>query len=608
MGNLRLRKLLLRAWCAVPGVRAMLTPRVTGDLVGNLSRRLRNARLASCRVPTLSAPGTSENLALPYPQVWALPLLVIAARAKTGEVQFASMPPPPIFGKHFGNESSPLPAQGPARTSEPTEELTRVLPTPARAAIPWDTLFLLLQPLETVLRDMVLPAPLYDFQLAGIKFLAETEPGALLGDDMGLGKTVQAIVALRFLIQAGQAKTALVVCPRSLLAQWSRELSQWAPGLRHLVVYGQRGKRQPMWAVNAHVYLTTYDVVTQDIYAISRRASSLPKAVFDVVVLDEISKIKNPRSQRSTAIRRIPRLRAWGLSGTPLENRLDDVLAIFSFLHPQLFADDEELTPADVRSRIQPFFLRRRKEDVLTQLPPIVHREVWLDIGPAQRRSYEMAYETGLIELERGRETITVHHVLALLQKLKQICNVDPASRQSVKIDWLEESLADMTSSGDKAVVFSQFLDSGVDEILDRLNGRFPTLKYVGDMSTTQREQVISRFAADPDYKVLVSTYGAGSFGLNLQAANYVVRFDHWWNPAIERQAVDRTHRIGQTKTVFVYDLWVQDTVEEKIHRILERKRQLFSQVIDSLAVEGGEKTGLTEADLFGLFGLAPPR
>jgi len=477
----------------------------------------------------------------------------------------------------------------------------------------WEAILVVLQPpLDLNLSKIVdLPHELYDFQRPGIKFLAETRPGALLGDDMGLGKTVQAIVALRVLFQAGRIRRALVVCPRSILRQWERHFAEWASLLRLSIVDGDPYVRRGRWGwagrTDAHVYLTTYGMMRQDIELLGRRGQDDSEFRFDVVILDEISNVKNPSTRQSQAAKALPKRVGWGLSGTPLENRPGDVVAEFDFLHPELFAGATDLSNSQVRDRIAPYFMRRRKSEVLKDLPALTHTEHWLELTSQQQDAYEKAYETGVVDLREKGEQVTVTHIFALLTKLKQICNVDPRTRKSGKLKWLQENLEQMASDNDKVLIFSQWLESGVDEIYQHLPEE-RTLRYVGEMSSAKREAVVERFGSDPEKNVLLLTYGSGGHGLNLQAANYVVLFDHWWNPATEKQAVDRTHRIGQTKPVFVYALWVKNTVEEKIYQILEDKQQLFAEVIDSLAVRGADRTGLSEKELFGLFDLTPPR
>lgn len=607
----RFRDIALRVWTKLPGRSPLLCPPITDDLLLAWKVELNASAVTRYKIRTLEAPVLTNDLAtLSRPHIDEYQLL---RQPDMASLEFDPFCPScHIIGKHFAQRPNGQ------RTLPQTDKEGWIKYEPKRKRIPlprpksdflWDTILLLLQPpLDLALSRIVdLPHKLYPFQIPGIKFLAETRPGALLGDDMGLGKTIQAIVALRLLFQTGTIRRALVICPRSILPQWEKELEKWAPLLRVATVYGPAYERRGYWHGESHIYLTTYGTMRQDIDEIVKCFRDDPGSRFDVVVLDEISTIKNPSSKQSQAAKALPKRRGWGLSGTPLENRPDDVIAEFGFLHPKLFAGATNPSPREVRDRIQPYFMRRRKQEVLKDLLPITYTERWMELTREQRDAYDSAYETGVVDLKEKREQVTVTHVLALLTKLKQICNVDPRTRTSAKIEWLHENLEQMTQDNDKMLIFSQWLGSGVDEIYEHLP-KHQTLKYIGKMSTSQREAAKGQFSEDPEKKTLLLTYGAGKHGLNLQAANYVVLFDHWWNPATAQQAVDRTHRIGQTNKVFVYDLWVENTIEERIYQILERKRQLFGEVIDSLAVRGVSSTGLSEEELFGLFDLTPPR
>lgn len=496
----------------------------------------------------------------------------------------------------------------------------------------WDRLLPVLSPpLDLSFADpLVLPEPLYAFQRDGVAFLAE-RPAALLGDDMGTGKTVQAAVAMSMLFQSGRIRRALVVCPRSVLPNWDQELQKWAPNLSVVPIRANREVRELWWQHSAHVHLTTYETLRQDVDEVDRLLSD-----FDLVVLDEIHKIKNPKAAMSQACKRIRSTRRWGLSGTPIENRLEDLVSIFDFIEPRvfraaaasaqprLFASEESATPEEVRAPLRsaegvtptqareligPYFLRRRKEDVLDQLPPKVVIEQWPELTESQRAAYDLAESEGVVHLRELGESVTVFHVLDLLGKLKQICNFDPETGESGKLLWLREQLEAMVGDRqDKALVFSQYAEkAGVKEICAGLQeaGHDP-IAYYGSMSDAQRREAVAALNGSSTRPVMVLSTKAGGTGLNLQAANYVVHFDHWWNPTTGSQAEDRVHRIGQTKTVFVYHLWAEDTVEQRIARILEEKRRLFEEVIDSQSnVEG---TGLTEDELFEVFGLQNPR
>ena len=461
----------------------------------------------------------------------------------------------------------------------------------------------LMPPAATEFTDELLfPKDLYPFQRAGVKWLFDRE-NALLADDMGLGKTAQAITAFRALIRRSKALHALIICPKSVVLTWLRELERWAPELVTIAIQGSPDVRRMLWKAHigkCHVLITTYDLVRQDRNLIE---NSQP----DLVVADEVQRIKNSATSTAQAVRTIPATRRWGLTGTPIENNLDDLIAIFGFVVPGLFRgkDAVALRPSEIRERARPYVLRRKKEDALPDLPDKVVDTKWLELSEPQRQAYARAENAGKQELSTN-ENVTLQHVLALIQKLKQICNFEPQTGESTKLDFLvDDYLPEACADGQKALVISQYVQT-LQKIRTKLTDYQP-LVYTGELSSAQREKVQVDFSTKDNHRVLLLSLRAGGVGINLTRANYVVHFDRWWNPAVERQAEDRTHRIGQQKTVFVTRFICRDTIEERIEKILERKRILFRDVIDELADVNLERI-LSEEELFGLFGLQPRR
>lgn len=464
----------------------------------------------------------------------------------------------------------------------------------------WDMILPLLEPPVSFefSEFFGLPSSLWPFQVDGVKFLLDHK-SALLGDDMGIGKTIQAIVAMRVLFQTGAIESALIVVPLTVLKNWDRELLTWAPPLNGVtVVRGPKAQRKVQWEKRAHIWIATYGTVRNDLEDILKHRQ------FGLVVLDEIQAIKNRGTEQTKAVKRLPRDRAWGLSGTPIENQLDDLCSIYDFLKPGLLPL-ESITADQARVAIQDYFLRRRKADVLPELPEKKAFDIWLGMEPKQQAAYERAAQEGRVWLQELGEEITVHHVLALLQRLKMLCNRDPKSGQSAKLDRLGEMLEEAVSEGSKVLVFSQYLAEGVNFIAERFD-RYQPAVITGAVSGPNRDRNVERFQSDDRCKLFVATPKSGGVGINLVAGNYVFHFDHWWNPATARQAEDRVHRIGQQKDVFVYHFWTDGTVEERIHRILERKQKLYSDVIDALS--NVNSTGLSEDELFELFDLKSPK
>ena len=479
-----------------------------------------------------------------------------------------------------------------------------------RALLPW----LLNHELETRSYDGVaLPHPLYPFQREGIRFLLDTEPGALLADDMGLGKTVQAIVALRVLLARGRLERALIVAPKSVAISWQRHLAEWSPELRPILLVGTPGERREHWqrlaATPQAVGVVTYDTLAMDT---TQHRVAVPE--IDVLIADEVQRIKNRNTQRHEAIRGLRSERRWGLSGTPLENKLDDFRTILGFLDPDALPDisvratrsqrtrnahhrtQVELREGDgeLKALAKRMVRRNRKADVLHELPELVSHVEYVELTDEQRRAYARAEHDGVSSLRSHRRDFV--RVRNLIEELKQVCNGVDAS--SAKCDWLEDYLAVAADAGDKVLVYSQYTNV----LPERLKALIP-LRYAGDMSDREREATLQQFSDDPREVALLMSVRAGALGLNLQVANRVVHFDSWWNPAIGMQATARAHRIGQAKTVFETTLVSTETVEERIQLLLDAKRELFAEVVDSLSINEVAR-GFSRDELYDLFDL----
>jgi SNF2 family DNA or RNA helicase len=448
------------------------------------------------------------------------------------------------------------------------------------------------------------PAPLFDFQIEGVMALVSND-ALLLADDMGLGKTVQAIAALRLLILQQQAEAALIVVPAGLIAQWRRALHLWAPELRVSTVRGPVADRAWQWAAPAHVFLTGFETLRGDL---TENPKAPPRRRWDVVILDEAQRIKNRHTETSQACKQLLRRRAWALTGTPLENEMDDLASIVEFVQPLAAGQrPARFFPSrELLAMHQSVQLRRRKVDVLPQLPPKIVTHVRLGLVGAQRKSYLRAEREGVFHLRAMGVNVTIYHILELILRLKQICNFCPVTGQSAKLLDLRERMATLVSQGHRALVFSQFTDPvhGVQAITSHL-AEYEPLEYTGALSFNQREEVIREFKNRPERKLLALSVRAGGQGLNLQEASYVFHFDRWWNPAVEHQAEDRSHRLGQSFPVHVYKYTCEGTIEERIDEILRGKQLLFDEVVDDVSMD--LKFALTSEELFGLFGMTLP-
>lgn len=481
--------------------------------------------------------------------------------------------------------------------SPKSEKPTRQKP-PAELVLLKERLLTLLQPpLENLFhgKKIELPFKPFPYQMEGIAFLMPRH-GALLADEMGLGKTMQAILSLRLLLHAGEVRRALIVCPKPLVPNWLNELKLWAPDVPVEVIGGDSLARKVAWtASNSPVKLVNYELLTRDAdLALDENVK------FDLVILDEAQRIKNEGNKTAEVVKSLHRERSWAMTGTPIENRPADLINIWAFVQPGEIPHD---TPVkELAHRTRDGILRRVKEDVMKDMPPKLIQDVYLELAPGQKEAYELAEKEGIVHLNDLGETITVQHVFELVMRLKQICNFDPRTGQSAKLDQLTSDMAEVAESGRKAIIFSQWVEPL--EVLAQHLNEFGPLLYHGKVPHSQRQNVLTEFKNNPNKHVILMSYGTGSVGLNLQFSNYVFLFDRWWNPAVEDQAINRAHRIGQKSTVFVKRFITENTIECRICEVLEHKRRLFEEII----AQNGTPTslGLTEKEIFGLFSLSP--
>jgi SNF2 family DNA or RNA helicase len=432
------------------------------------------------------------------------------------------------------------------------------------------------------------PHPLFPYQVTGVRALI-SKPSLLLADEMGLGKTIQVIAALRCMFAAKAAEMALVVAPAGLVLQWRREFRLWAPELQLLTVLGSAAARAAIWRARAQVYITSYETLRADI-----DDERLGNRDWDVVAIDEAQRIKNPDADISRAVKRLPRRYGWALSGTPLENSLDDLISILDFVAPGRFRPGT--FARGLRRLLGEVQLRRRRAEVLQDLPPKLPVQVVIDLEPPQRLAYERAKREGIIRLASLGADLRINHVLELILRLKQICNFCPETGASAKLIDLRERLKRVITSGERALVFSQFAAElfGVKRLARELE-EFHPLVLSGDLPVETRAEVIRQFEREHEHKVLLLSLRVGGTGLNLTAASFVFHFDRWWNPALESQAEDRTYRIGQTNPVHVYSYLCSDTVEERVAEILTQKRQLFTDVVDGVSLRHIRRFDLTD-------------
>ncbi len=464
-------------------------------------------------------------------------------------------------------------------------------------------------------------ATLRPYQQQGLdwlQFLREYRLAGILADDMGLGKTVQALAHVLLEKQQGRAdRPSLVIAPTSLMFNWRNEAERFTPQLKVLVLHGPHRHEQFAEIAHHDLILTTYPLLSRD-------KERLLSHAFHLLILDEAQVIKNPKAQASHVVREIDARHRLCLTGTPLENHLGELWSLFDFLLPGLLGDSKQFrrffrSPIEKRAneataerlsrRIRPFLLRRTKQQVATELPPKTEIIQTVVLEGKQRELYETVrlamHRRVREEIERrgmGRSHIVV---LDALLKLRQVC-CDPRLvklesaqkvKQSAKLTLLMELLPEMVEEGRRILLFSQF--TGMLRLIeDELkNAGIAYVKLTGQ--TRDREKPVGQFQAGEIPLFLISLK-AGGVGLNLTRADTVIHYDPWWNPAVERQATDRAHRIGQQQVVFVYKLICEGTLEEKIHAMQQRKQALADGLYQP---DGNNELQWNEQDLDAFFG-----
>lgn len=454
-------------------------------------------------------------------------------------------------------------------------------------------------------KDIAVPkelqATLRPYQVAGFQWLAYLDSvkwGGLLADDMGLGKTIQTLTFLQYYKNKNNKLKALVVCPTTLLFNWENELKKFTPGIQYFIHHGPARTTKIEVLQAYEVIISTYGTLRSDVELLNRIA-------FDYVVLDESQTIKNPTSKVAKAAQIIHSKNRIALSGTPMQNNTFDMYSQMNFLNPGMlgnkeFFKEQFAKPVDkfqdpetkqhLRKLIYPFLLRRTKEQVAQDLPEKTEVTLFCEMGKEQRALYDLyknmyrAQILGTID-NQGIEK-SQFAILQGLMKLRQICDSPAILKEetklpnhSIKIDELVRELQE-NMGHHKALVFSQFLGM-LSLIKEKLHAEnIPFQYFDGSFTAQQREQAIRDFQDNDTCKVFLISLKAGGMGLNLTAADYVYLVDPWWNPAVEQQAIDRTHRIGQTKNIFAYRMICKDTVEEKIMTLKEKKNALVKDIV----------------------------
>ncbi len=506
-------------------------------------------------------------------------------KAESEKKELRRLKPPQASGE--GEEASAEKKKKPTRIKPPDDLLSME-----------DRLFYILQPpLENWLsgQELVMPFEPFAYQYEGIAWLF-SQKSALLADEMGLGKTMQTITAVRLLLRSGQVRRVLMVCPKPLIPNWQREFKLWSEELPVTTMEGDSARRKMLWEMQSiPVLLTNYEILVRDLQ--NMEEEEYPR--FDLVVLDESQRIKNRDSLTSEVIRRIPRRRSWSLTGTPIENRPEELASLFEFMGVVPARSSPDMRQLKKLSDV--YILRRTKDLVQPDMPPRLDRDAVLELSPAQQSAYDIAEKEGVVQLNDMGDEITIQHVFELVMRLKQITNCDPLTGESAKKDRLLADMEEIAASGAKAILFSQWTKT-IDWLAEYTKP-FGALVYHGGVPTTKREPILKQFKEDPNSHLLLMSYGTGAVGLNLQFSQYVFLYDRWWNPAVEDQAINRAHRIGVANPVIVTRFICKDTIEERIDLVLRQKRELFEKILG----DGDASTtslSLNAAEVFGLFDL----
>ena len=433
----------------------------------------------------------------------------------------------------------------------------------------------------------------YAYQKEGIKFLASNK-NAILADDMGLGKTLQAISAAVLV----KGKKVLIICPSSAKYNWAEEINKFAPNAGYIVVDGNKSERQKMLLTKSKImfYIINYDALLSllDIVQVLK---------IDIIILDEAHRIKNRQAKRTKAVRKINAPYKFLLTGTPLMNRIDELWSLLKFIQPNQwpgydtfvkqycekggYQNREIIAPKNIdelKNKMNPIMLRRRKDEVLKDLPEKIYQDCYIDLDPKTMSIYKQAENEARAYITQNK-SIAINGIFAKLTRLKQIAvapEILGAQHQSAKVIECEKIVDEILSTDGKVIIYSQFKD--VTTHLETLfNKKGISLVHInGSVSARDRQILVNEFQNNNECKIFLGTTQSCKEALTLTAANYVIFMDKLWNPQDNRQAADRAYRIGQKNTVNIISLIAKNTIEERIEKTLMNKQDLFDMVIEN--------------------------
>ena len=455
-----------------------------------------------------------------------------------------------------------------------------------------------------------LNATLRDYQISGLQWLNTLNHynfGGILADEMGLGKTLQTIAFL--LTQKG--KKSLIVTPTSLIYNWNIEFEKFAPDMSVLLIHGSKKEREDNLKD-----LDKYDVIITTYGTLRNDLENYENIVFDYCVIDEAQNIKNPVALSTEAVKSINAKMRFALTGTPIENNLLELWSIFDFVMPgylynrnkfqNIFISSEDNTK-NLKKLIKPFVLRRTKKEVMKELPPKIEKNFFVELNKDQRKIYS-AYiqdvQEKMKDINLKKDKITI---LSFLTKLRQLCLdprvlLDDYTKKSSKVDACLDILEESIQHNHKILLFSQFTSvlKNLGQELDKNNITYSYLD--GQTNAKERLKLVDEFNETDNSKVFLISLKAGGTGLNLTSADVVIHFDPWWNPAVEDQASDRAHRFGQKNVVEVIKLIAKGTIEEKILKLQENKKDLIDEFINGDLSNGNVLKSLSDTEIIDLF------
>jgi SNF2 family DNA or RNA helicase len=399
---------------------------------------------------------------------------------------------------------------------------------------------------------------------------------ALLADEMGLGKTAQALISLSRLRARGLVSKALIVIPQYLRTNWEREICRFAPSSPAIAVFGTRAEREAAWKAGWPViFIAGYETVVADSDLLSHRN-------WDLLIIDEIQRLKNSDTTAHGSVARLHTLRRWGLTGTPIENTFQDLMSIFAILWPDRITRDFVARPEEARQILLDHVLRRRLSEVV-DLPPLIQDVAYVDLSVPQRLAYERVRKWGADRTKAGgsgkvKRSDTPHTSLATQSELLRIASIDDVSGASSKLQYLQRALSGLPPQ-EKTIVFSCYPNKVLRQIAPHLR-EFEPVFLDGSQTAIERDRVVDAFQHRAESRLALISLKAGGVGLNLTAASRIFHFDSWWTAAARQQANARAHRIGQKRTVFATSLVAAGTLEEAMLRIMQDKGRLADVVL----------------------------